>query len=105
MICLHGGAAHGMILAAKFAPLFLRVVNNTDGWDVLDAPDDAPVDGDTLSVYIRRTSVGHIHLDGTDLHAWIARANYVNWNEAVDQATLKDNTKWHIWVQQQIGQK
>lgn len=100
MITLLNGPAAGSY-AGQRAPYFLRaVVNEAGDKDILDALDDTPGAGETVSVYRQFDYKGTVHINGTYFKGFVPSATYHHMPE-VDGQELRETTAWRAWVADQ----
>ncbi|HSI11752.1 MAG TPA: hypothetical protein VK961_06890 [Chthoniobacter sp.] len=97
------GPAQGNSLMLKRAPIFLRVVVNTQGeWDALDQLDDHAHQGESLYAYTLTGEPGMCHIlrrsgpkGGSGFYVMAA---YRFVTPQPSDAEMRDNTAWREWT-------
>lgn len=93
------GPAVGQTLFLKRAPLLLRVVRSSRGWDALDQPTDAPQKDERVFVYVRATDVRQMHVRRSGGGGFFAGADYRFLPEQPDDAIIRDAARWQAWTE------
>lgn len=113
MLQFIGGPAEKLAdgLMLRSAPKLLRVVydatytaavckKDRTEWDALDQPDDKPRKGEVLYAYRLLEYRGMIHLRMSPRRhsGYYANATYEFVEPQPDDATMRDNANWRLWV-------
>ena len=105
MIRFIDGAAVGVELSLRRAPILLRVVRNRAGnWDALDQPNDQATVSESIFVYrlvaeptwIRVCARGK---GGKDLRGYWWSGDYEQLCEQPSDAVMRDNNVWATWCE------
>ena len=101
------GAARGITLELRRAPIFLRVTKDPEGkYDALDQLEDEPLESETITVYCLTGDLTTAHLcyRGKDRakSGWYQLARYQLRPEQPPDATLRDTEAWRAWCRQQV---
>lgn len=111
MIRFVDGPAAEALLMLKRAPLFLRVVFNTEEqqWDALDQLIDKPKAADAIFVYRRQGDANVAMIDWTEkgrrVGGRFASATYSYVEPQPDDATMRDTKLWREWCWAQVKAK
>lgn len=106
MSAFRGGPADGVTLMFHRGPVYLRVVQGPDGFDVLDQLDDTPREDELVWVYRMLGDSRHAHLlyrgRGEVRSGWYEFSDYEH--VEVDDETrerIRDTQEWRNWVKAQ----
>ena len=107
MIEFVDGPAAGVKLRLRRAPILLRAVRSARGaWDALDQLDDTPREGESITVYLRATEVGwmHILVRGKNRAAGgvYLTARYRVLQEQPEQDQVRETVDWWAWVEERL---
>jgi hypothetical protein len=104
-----GGPADRRTLLLERAPLYLRVCLNGSKIDALDALDDEPQPGETVTVYRKLSDDGTVHLDYTEKGRrkgkWFSSATYTVLEAQPGDEVTRTNTGWREWCASQSKEK
>jgi hypothetical protein len=94
-------------LFCQRAPLFLRVVVDTEGkWDALDQIDDEPDDGERIYVYRREGEAGCCHVrrfvHGRNASGFFATGNYRYQVDQPEDSIVRSRSRWQEWCLMQV---
>ena len=85
------------VYGTERVPFFLRAVVIGDGQkDVLDQPEDNPLDGETVHVYERRGAPGVVLSCGQGISRTIVSAEY--WHRPDVTVEFRDTSLWRNWA-------
>lgn len=87
------------------APALLRFVEGPDGPDALDAPGDAPLPDEKITVYQLDAPAGMVHIQMADRRksGFYAMAQYRVLQEQPDEADVRDSIRWRRWQEERRG--
>ena len=104
MLELKDGPCKGTYLV-KRSPMFLRAVKDemTGETDILDQPEDTPINAERVFVYQIEGSAGAVHIHGK-VSGWYAMATYHHLPE-VDGESLREKEQWLAWAKAQVAEK
>ena len=98
MIRLRGGPAEGAY-GVQRAPIYLRAVVGADGKkDVLNALEDEPREGETISVYRRIGEAGWARVRMARVGCVTYATGEYEWIPDVDGEALRETSGWRAWV-------
>lgn len=105
MSTFHGGPAADLHLLFARGPVYLRVVQGPEGFDVLDQPEDEPAEHETVYVYRRVGENRRAHINNRGSRGKGPRSGFYEFAdyqyvevEPEERERLRDTAAWQAWA-------